>query len=164
MPKEKQRSRGVFVVKQFRNGKLIATRKWKNLTTTAGQNYLLATGFNGGSAISTWFMGLMDNTAFTGGVVGDTMASHGGWTEFITYSGGVRKTWGSGAPSGGSITNGTAVSFTITTAGTIAGYFVTSSNTLSGTSGTLWNTIARGTPLVVAIADVINVTYTYSLT
>lgn len=163
---EKQKGRGIFKIRQLRKGKVVDEFEIKNATTYAGQDYMLAAAFNAGSAISSWFAGLIDNSGFTGGNVSDTMASHTGWTENVNYTQSVRQTWGSGAPASGSITNGTVMTFTMNANCVLAGLFLSSSNTKGGTTGTLWNVATLASPgtKTITSGDVLQVTYTYSLT
>src|ERR1044072_10029797 len=60
------------------------TEKWDNLVTNQGLNYLLSVGLAGGTADSTWFVGLI--SASPTPAAGDTQASHGGWTEVTAYT------------------------------------------------------------------------------
>lgn len=162
---EKNKGRGRFHIKHFRDGKLLKEFDVDNATTTVGLNYLLNTAFNSGTAITAWFCGLVDNSGFTGGATADTMSSHAGWAEFVGYAETVRQTWGSGAATTASVTNSSPMVFTINASGTVNGIFVSSSNTKSGTAGTLWNMAAIvTTPLPVLSGDVLDVTYTYSIT
>lgn len=162
---DKNNGKGFWLIRQFRDGKLIAEVPFENLTTYVGQNYMLATAFTGTSAITSWFAGLVDQASFTGGNINDTTSSHSGWIEFLGYAETTRQTWGAGTPTTGSITNASPMVFTINAAGTLAGLFISSSNVKGGTTGTLWNvgTIATG-PMTVNIGDVIQATYVYSLT
>lgn len=135
--------------------------KWEetieNLVTTEGKTFILDKLIKASAYTAAWFCGLKDTVD---AVVGDTLASHAGWSELTPYSGNRPAiTWGT--TSGGSNT-ATAVSFAITGTATVGGAFVASVNT--GTSGTLYNaadfTVARG----VANGDTLNVTITLTIT
>jgi hypothetical protein len=89
------------------------------------------------------------------------MGSHS-WIEYTGYSEGVRQTWSPGSASSGSITNGTAVTFTINATAVLYGMFVCSNNTSGGSSGTLWSTAAFNSTKSVASADTVKLTYTLS--
>jgi hypothetical protein len=128
-----------------------------NLVTTVGKTdiidkYLKASGYT-----AAWYLGLAGAGSK---VVGDTLASHAGWTELTPYSGNRPAiTWGT--TSGGSNT-ATAVSISITGTATVAGAFVCSVNT--GTSGTLYSVGDFAASRGVANGDTLNVTPTLSAT
>lgn len=133
-----------------------------NGVVTVGKNHILDVEFHGTTQVTTWYIGLIDNSGFTALADADTMSSHAGWNEFTTYSESVRQTWTEGAAASGAITNGTPLTFTINGSGTIKGLFVTSVDTKSGTTGTLWATGAFASTIPVVNADVFKVTYTVS--
>ena len=58
--------------------------KWreknKNLVTTAGANYILSGGLDGGTQITAWYVGLK-NTGVA--VIADIMGTHSSWTEIV---------------------------------------------------------------------------------
>jgi len=138
--------------------------KWRedvsNGVTTEGCNYLLDTGFHGGTAASTWYIGLIDSDGYTGLDAGDTLASHDGWSEATPYSGN-RPEWAEGAASNGSMTNASAVSIEFNGSATLKGAFLASANT--GTSGTLYSTALFSTTRSVVSGDTLNLTYTVSI-
>lgn len=156
-------------------------RKWDalapahNLVTTVGKNLLLDT-FLAGSAYTTTgpYLGLIGAVSYTTGpAAGDTMASHGGWTE----SGGTnaptytapRKTLAFSAASGGSKATSTAASYAITS-GTnvvIKGCFLVlgsgAVSTIDSTVGTLYSAGAfTGGDKTVSNGDTLTVSYTAS--
>ena len=88
-------------------------------------------------AASTWYIGLIVDTGYTGLAAADTMGSHAGWTESTDYAEATRPGWAEGASSGQSVTNATPVSFTSTATQTIKGFFITSVATKGGSTGTL---------------------------
>jgi hypothetical protein len=136
---------------------------FRNTRTIVGANAALETVFRSGGQTATWYIGLVDNTAFSGFSVNDTMASHAGWTEFTSYSGGNRATWGPAAAAAGSITNTTNFTFAITGNGTLAGGFVSSVQAVSpGNTGILWATALQNRS--VTIGSTLNGNYTYTLT
>lgn len=155
---------GTYRVEHWRDGKLINTLKGKNLITNAGKNSMLGIMFHADTQLTAWYIGLVDNASFSTFAVGDTMSSHSGWLESVAYSDSTRQSWGVGAASGQSITNGSAAVFNINVNSTvIKGIFVTSISTKSGTTGTLWNGVAFSSNLSVNSGDQIKVTYTVSL-
>lgn len=141
----------------------------KNGVTSAGLDYVLNTCFRSGTAIGSWFIGLVDNSGWTGYNLTDTMASHSSpntWAENTDYSNATRVAWSPGSPSGNAITNGTTADFTMNPASgsrTIKGLFLNSVSTIGGTTGTLFSTasFAGGTQLV-NNGDTLKVTYTIS--
>lgn len=161
------RIKGVFEAEcRDKDGNL----KWKdkalNGSTTVGLTNILDVYFRAATAPGTWYLSLVGATSYTTGfAVGDTMASHGGWAEFTGYSAGTRPAWGAAAASGGIVTNTVAVAFTMTSGETLKGFFAINNSTKGGTTGTLWATalFSTGDQVVVA-TDVVNLTYTITLT
>lgn len=85
----------------------------------------------------TWYVGLIEDTSFTGFAAGDTMASHTGWTESTAYDEASRPAVSFGSAASKQITNGTTVDFTINASKTIKGFFLTTDNTKGGSAGIL---------------------------
>lgn len=144
-----------------------AESQW-NLVTTPGKNDLLDKYLAGSAYTAAWFCGLISSVSYTTGpAVGDTMSSHGGWTEAggtnaPTYSGN-RPALAFAAASGGSKATSSASSFTFSGGGTIKGMFGTSVTTKDGTTGILYNGVLfSGGDRVVVSSDVVNVSVTYS--
>ena len=133
-----------------------------NGVTTVGKNHILDVEFHAATQVTTWYIGLIDNSGYSALADGDTMSSHAGWNEFTTYDESTRQEWTEGAASSGSITNSTPVTFTISGSGTIKGLFVVSNSTKSGTTGTLWATGTFASTVPVVDNDVFKVTYTVS--
>ena len=155
-------ARGKFKAQHIRDGKVIGEYDFPNGIVDVGLNSILGIMFHADTQITTWYLGLIDNSGFSALANADTMSSHAGWNEFTTYSQANRPTWTPGAASGRSITNGTTVDFSITGSGTIKGIFVTSNNTKGGTTGTLWATAAFSSNVSVVNGDTLKVTYTVS--
>ena len=149
--------------------------KWedeiKNLVVTVGKNDLLDKYFAGSAYTAGWYMGLVDNTSFSAYAAGDTLASHAGWLEFLSYtiSGSATNratpSWGS-ASAGSKAT--TATTFTISGSGTVLGAIMcttqarnTSSN---GGAGILYSagSFTGGSRAVIS-GDSLLVTYTASV-
>lgn len=119
------------------------------------------------SQTSNFYCGLVDNSGFTAFASGDTMSSHAGWAESTAYSNSTRIAWVPGTSSGGagSITNGTAMSFTINATATIHGVFLSSVSTKGGTTGNLAGTAAfSGGNQSVNSGDTLKVTLTAAAT
>lgn len=144
--------------------KLREIREWDNLVTTEGKNYLLSAGLDGGTQITTWYLGLTDGTPTA--AAGDTMSSHAGWTEVTTYTEAARQTWTGGTAASGSIDNSDAVAtFTINAdSTTVGGAFLASVSTKGGTTGTLYAVGAfTGGDLVLNNESTLDVTATFSV-
>ena len=87
---------GRFVVEhRDRDEDLKAIYEIPNGIVDVGLNHILEIEFNGGSQISTWYIGLVDNAAFSAFADADTLSSHSGWAEFTSYTESNRVTWGS---------------------------------------------------------------------
>lgn len=115
-------------------GNLKSDGTGRNLVTTVGKNLLNDTLFRQGTG-SAIFMGLKG----TGNAaVGDTMASHAGWTETTAYSGTSRITLAAAAAVGGTSTF-TPGTYAMTGTYTAAGAFITTVVSAGGTTGTLYS-------------------------
>jgi hypothetical protein len=128
-----------------------------------GLNHILETEFNGGSQISTWYIGLVDNSGFSAFADADTLSSHSGWTEFTSYTESNRVTWAVGSAASRAISNSTTADFSINATGNLKGIFVSSNNVkTTGNTGTLWSTAAFSSVVATANGDTLKVTYTVS--
>ena len=142
--------------------------KWEdnidNLVTTVGKDDLLDKYLSGSSYTAAFYFGLIDNSGFLQIVVGDTMASHAGWSEYTNYSSATRPAPTFASASSGSKSTSGAVSFTASGAGgTVTGAFLVTNSTKGGSSGVLVSAgqFTGGNKTVVA-GDIVNVTYTLS--
>lgn len=141
--------------------------KWRetapNIVTNAGLNYALDAALSAGTPVTTWYVGL---TAATPTVAaGDTMGSHGGWTEFTAYDEAARQTWTDGGVSSQSVSNtASKAEFTVSTnSSSIGGAFLTSDSTKSGSTGTLYAVVAfTGGNKAADDGDTLSVTYTFT--
>lgn len=135
---EHAQMRGRWTVQCHRNGELLWEDVIENLVVNAGLNHALDATLSAGTQITTWYLGLM--SASPSAAAGDTMSSHGGWTEVTAYDEAARQTWTDGGVSGQSVSNsGSPAVFTISTNGTdVGGCFLTSVSTKGGTTGTLF--------------------------
>lgn len=147
-----------------------------NLVTTVGKNLALDT-LLAGSAYTTVgpYLGLISNVSYTTGpAAGDTMVSHGGWTEAggtnaPTYTA-PRKTLSFSAASGGSKATSAAASYSITS-GTnviVKGCFLVTGtgavSTIDNTAGTLYSAgLFSGGDKTVSNGDTLTVSYTASM-
>lgn len=143
-----------------RDGNVKHTESFENLITNEGKNTILDIMFYTLAKISTWYAGLISSTSYSAVAVGDTMASHAGWTEFTSYAEANRVTWTTGAVASQAVTNGSPMVFSINGSGTVKGIFITSNNTKSGTTGKLWSAALFASDQAVVNGDTLNLTYT----
>lgn len=143
-------------------GNLKAVYDFDNDIVNVGKNMIFNVMFNGATASTTWYIGLISNAGFTALAATDTMSSHGGWTEFTAYSQSTRVSWGSGSASAQTITNATAAQFDISSSGNIYGIFLVDNSTKGGTSGNMWATAPFNAIVPVNNGDQLKVTYTLS--
>ncbi len=142
---------------------LKAIYEFPNGIVDVGLNHILETEFNGGAQISTWYIGLIDNSGFSAVSDSDTMSSHAGWDEFTSYTESNRVTWASDAATGRAIANSTTADFSINATGNLKGIFVSSNNVkTTGNGGTLWSTANFSSVVATANGDTLKVTYTIS--
>jgi len=124
---------------------------------TAGKTDIIDKYLKGAAYTAAWYLLLAGSGTKA---VGDTLASHAGWSEVTAYSGSRPAiTWGT--TSAGSNT-ASAVTFTMNGAYTVAG--AGCCTVASGTSGTLYNAGDFATPRSGGSGDTINVTVTLSMT
>jgi hypothetical protein len=138
-----------------------------NLVTTAGVNKLLDAMFKTGLTSPAWYVGLIKGASAPTFAVGDTMASHSGWTEIAgsDVSQANRQAWTAGAVSGGSVDNSASQAvYSMLTSITLQGLFMADNNTLGGTSGTLYGEAAFATSQAVQNGYTVNVTATLTIT
>lgn len=155
---------GHWHIRCKRDGDYIWEIEWDNLVVTEGRNYLLDAGLANGTQLTTWYIGLVNGASPTF-AAGDTMASHGGWTESTAYDEANRVTWTPGSVSGGSVSNAASVAeFTMNATATIGGAFLVSNNTKGGTTGTLYAAGDFATDRSVIDNDILEVTATFSAT
>lgn len=155
---------GHIRVECVRDGKVIWVEEGPNLIVTAGRNKLLDETLGGSGYTAAWYMGLIDNAGFSAIAAGDTMASHAGWSESTAYDEGARPTISFAAASAGSKATSAAVVFTISGTVTVNGVFITTVSTKGGSTGTLFAGKSFSATRAVVDNDVLNVTYTASLT
>lgn len=162
-PQSKLPLSGRFFVEHFdKDGNKKGEQSFPNGIVDVGLNHILATQFNAGTPVTTWYVALINNAGFSALAAADTMASHAGWAETSAYTEGTRVEWTEGTPAARSITNGTALDFSINATVTVYGVFVTSVNTKGGSTGTLWATAAFSSPVSATNGDTLKVTYTVS--
>ena len=164
MKAEQVRFKGHFHVEHYdKAGSLKATYRFPNGIKDVGLDKILEDMFNDGTGSEPWFLGLIDNSGFTSDPVGDTMASHAGWTEFQTYTEAVRQEWTTGTATSRSITNSATVDFSINATVTLQGIFVVDVSAHSpGNTGTLWSTALFPSTVAAVMGDTLKITYTVS--
>jgi hypothetical protein len=164
MTKERLPLCGKFHIEHYNKaGELLGRYEVPNGIVDVGLNHILETEFNGGTPITSWYIGLVDNAGFSAFANADTMGSHAGWVEtHTTYSQATRPEWTAGTATGRSITNAVTVDFSMTATITVKGIFITSSNTKGGATGTLWSTAAFASNVTANNGDTLKVTYTVS--
>lgn len=161
--KEKLPLKGFFKIDHFnQEGEHLGTYEGPNGIVDVGLNYLLDAGFNGGTQNSSWYMGLIDNAAFSTLNAADTMGSHAGWTEAEGYTEAGRPEWDAGAAGSRQVTNAATTNFSINGTATMYGIFITTVNTKGGSTGTLWSTAAFSSTVATSNGDTLKVTYTVS--
>jgi hypothetical protein len=159
---------GVFTVEcRDADGNLKWEEEFPNLVVNTGLQNINTQFFKGVTYTATWYLGLVTGPGASNTyLAANTMASHAGWTENVSYSQSARPTMAFGTASTADpsvIATSTPVVFTMNASATIAGAFVTTDNTKSGTTGTLFSVgnFTVGDRGVVS-GDTVNVTYTFS--
>lgn len=118
-----------------KDGNLKWSEENHNIVVNVGLDYILDTAMSGGTQITTFYNGLKGSGT---PAAGDTMASHGTWTEITDYSQANRPTWVEAGVSSQTLTNSASKAvFSINATVTIYGAFITTNNTKGGTTGTL---------------------------
>lgn len=136
------------------------TKKWEetaeNLLPNESVAYFLNTGLAGGTQLTSWYVGLLDEAHVP--AITDTMTTMVA-KEADAYSGTNRIALTPDAIAGGVFANVAAPSeFTFTGGATIRGGFITSNITRGNTSGLLLSVVALSSPKVMAATDVLQVT------
>jgi hypothetical protein len=147
--------------------------KWedsaKNLVVNTGLQDMNTKYFKGSSYTAAWYIGLVEGPA-SGNTyaAADTLASHAGWTEDTSYSGGNRATatFGTATTADPSeIDNsGSVAVFNINGTTTVAGAFLTNVQSNVDNVGLLFSVSNfTGGDRAVISGDTLNVTYEFSL-
>jgi hypothetical protein len=148
---------GLFLFEQWRNGACIAQWQARNGVVTVGANLFLDTMFNGVSPSPTWYVGLYVGTGTLSNA--DTMSSHGGWTEFTSYSESTRQAWVPSSAGARAVPSASASAFHIAASGTLKGAFLVNNSSKGGVSGTLYCTAAFSIAASVIAGDYVSCTY-----
>ena len=166
---ENAKAGGVFHVQCFdKDGNLKWEDQMHNLVVNQGLQDMNTQYFKGSSYNAAFYLGLVTGPGSgTTYAAGDTLAIHGGWTEFTDYSGSRKAvTFGTATTADPSVISNSAspAQFSITGGGgTVAGAFLCT--VASGTSGILFSEADFQSPgdRTVVSGDTLNVTYTFSL-
>jgi len=161
---------GKYVVECFdKDGNLKWVSESKNLVVNVGLQYMAGVALTSTAQITSWYVGLYGSGATNSPAAGNTMSSHGTWTEVTAYSESTRVLANFAAatnanPSVVTNTSNKAV-FTINGTTVVGGAFLTSDSTKGGTTGTLFSAADFSSPgdRSVVSGDILNVTYTFSL-
>lgn len=161
---ERLNPRGVFKIQKFdKDGNFVQEWIVPNTIVNQGKNYMLDATFNGASQSSSWYIGLIDQTGFTGISANDVMNSHSGWAESSAYSEATRPAWSKGAAASQSIGNASEVTFAINATVVIKGIFITDNNVKGGTSGKLWSAALAQADISFSSGEQARVTYNVNL-
>lgn len=142
-----------------------------NLVTTEGKNALLDKGLAGAAYTAAVYIGLISGDSYVSvPVVGDTMASHATWKEagstyLPTFAARVAATFA--AASSGTKATSTTSNFTMTGAGTIKGAMICfngATSAILNTTGSLYAAGLFSSDKMVVASDVIQVSYSTTLT
>jgi hypothetical protein len=150
--------RAHFSVKCYdKDGDLKWSEEVDNLVTTAGKTDIIDKYLKGSAYTAAWFCLLKG----TGSVaVGDTLASHAGWSEVTPYAGNRPTiTWGTTAAGSNTCAQ---ISISCNASATVAGCGTSTVNT--GTSGTLYNIVDFAASRSVISGDTLQITITLSAT
>lgn len=161
---------GKYVVECFdKDGNLKWVAETPNLVVNVGLQYMAGSALTSTAQITTWYLGLYGAASSNNPAAGDTMAAHGGWTENTNYSEADRPaaTFAAATNANPSVVTNTAskATFTMNATTTVGGAFLTSNNTKGGSTGTLFSAADFQSPgdRSVVNGDILNVTYTFSL-
>lgn len=122
-----------------------------------GCNHILDVQFHETTQVTTWYVLLKGTGAVA---AGDTLASHGSWSEVTDYTG-TRKEFVEAAASSKSISNsGNAASFSIN--GNCSVYGAGLASVTSGSAGKLFNAVDFSSSRTLASGDTLNITMTIS--
>ena len=167
---EDAQATGRFEIKcHDKDGNLKWEAQSKNLVVNVGLAYMAGTALTSVAQITAWYIGLYGAGASNTPAAGDTMASHAGWTEVVTYSNATRvaATFVTATTANPSVVTNSAsqAQFNINGTTIVGGAFLTSNSAKSGTTGTLFSAADFGSPgdRSVVNGDILYVTYTFSL-
>jgi len=179
---EAARAIGKFTFECYdKDGNLKWSDEVKNLVVNVGLQYMAGAALTGTSVLPGFYIGLYGAGASNTPAATDTMSSHAGWTENVTYSSSTRPQatfaaatlpTGTGNPS--IVTNSAnKATFSINGTTTVGGAFLVggtsgggagNADQKNGTGGTLFSASDfTGGDRAVVNGDSLQVTYTFSL-
>lgn len=155
---------GFYNVYEFecydKDGNLKWTEKVKNTVVNVGLDDVLNKYLKGSAYTAAFYVGLKNTGTIA---AADTMTSHAGWTENVTYSNATRPALTLGTVASQSVDNSASKAvFNINGTTTIYGAFVTTDSTKSGTGGILFGAVDFGASRSVISGDTLNVTCTFT--
>lgn len=150
-----------YVVKR-KDGTVKHEGVFHNQVMTAGKNDLLDKYFAGSGYTAAWYLGTVDNSAFSAYAASQTMDSHAGWLEHTDYSAAARLTLSWNAAAAGSKASQTA-NFTATSASVLKGLMVGNSNVKGGATAAaiLYSAGSFTAARTLAASDILAVTVTF---
>ena len=167
---ESATAKGVYHMQCFdKDGNLKWEAECPNLVVNEGLQDMNNKYFLGSSYTATWYIGLYGSGASNSPSAGNTMSSHGGWTEVVPYSQATRPacTFATPTTANPSVATNSAspAVYSINATSTVGGAFLVSNNTKGGSTGTLYSASDFTSPgdRSVVSGDTLNVTYTLSL-
>jgi hypothetical protein len=167
---EGAKATGKYVVECFdKDGNLKWVAETPNLVVNVGLQYMAGVALTSTAQSTTWYLGLYGAASSNNPAAGDTMATHGGWTEVTDYSEANRPaaTFAAATNANPSVVTNTASKavFSINATTTVGGAFLVNNNTKGGSTGTLFSAADFQSPgdRSVVSGDILNVTYTFSL-
>ena len=143
--------------------------KWEdtfhNLVVNEGLQSMNQTYFKGSGYTAVWYLGLVTGPGASNTyAAGNTLSSHGGWTENTAYTGSRKTvTFGTATTADPSVISNSASpsAFSMTGTATIAGAFLATTADNTGVLFSVGN--FTGGDKSVANGDTLNVTYQFSL-
>lgn len=166
---ETARATGKFKLECFdQQGNLKWVAEKSNLVVNVGLAQMANCTLAGSTQITQWYVGLYGAQASNNPAAADTAVSHPGWTEITPYGNPTRPqaVFVAGVAASPTVVTNSAspASFLINATSTIGGAFIISNNTKGGVAGVLFSAADFTTAdRAVALGDVLNVTYTFSL-
>lgn len=125
---------------RFADGSIGNECVFRNMATTVGLNSMGDVYFRNQTQLPSWYGLIINNSGYTGVAAGDTMGSHGGWTEFQSFDEATRPQWSPDASASGVLINSTVMTFTPSSGGQAKGFALASNSTKGGNTGVLWAT------------------------
>lgn len=157
---------GYFTIEHVRDGEVIHSEVQHNIVTNEGLNHILNTVFNGGTQVTTWYVGLFKNNYTPVATdVADTFHEAGYAGEATEYDETVRQTYVEATSTAQSITNSASkATFTINGSITVYGAFL--SNVSAKSTGAASDTLMAATLFTASRAvisgDQLLITYTFN--